>query len=159
MKNIFLLAAFSIMLFCSGCISYSYDGRSESVFTSADKVKYYTPENLPQQKYTVLGTASVSANYQDVSREKMIEKLKSEAASNGADAILITEQKVSPQHAASTPLFQTQFDYDDTSSSWRQINRDVDLNYGSAFGRTRQTTTGISTYRRVIKAEFLRFAR
>ena len=44
----------------------------------------------------MLGRAVVSGNYQQVTRDRMIAKLKSEAQKCGADAVLIVEQQVLP---------------------------------------------------------------
>ena len=48
------------------------------------------------------------------------------------------------------------FDYDDSSPSWRAIYRDVDLTYGNVRG-TPSDTGPIFRYRRVLKAEFLKY--
>ena len=48
------------------------------------------------------------------------------------------------------------FDYDDSSPSWRAIYRDVDLTYGNVRGTPSDTGT-LFRYRRIIKAEFLKY--
>ena len=48
------------------------------------------------------------------------------------------------------------FDYDDSSPSWRAIYRDVDLTYGNVRG-TPSDTGPLFRYRRVLKAEFLKY--
>lgn len=145
------------LILCGGCISYDYEGESAGTPTETEQVKVFTDSARIEQDYDVLGVATVSGNYQDVSREKMIDKLKSEAAKNGADAVLIVNQQVIPDKAAQNPVFHTQFDYDRTGDSWRQVSRDVDLNYGSVFDRSKSTSTEISTYSRIIRAQFIRY--
>ncbi len=146
-----------VLLAAGGCMSYDYEGESAGTPTEEEHVKVFTDSARITQNYQVLGVATVSGNYQDVSREKMIDKLKSEAAKNGADAVLIVNQQVIPGKAAQTPVFQTQFDYDSAQGSWNQVSQDVDLYYGSAFDRTKSVNTEISTYSRIIRAQFIRY--
>ena len=102
----------------------------------------------------------VSGSYQQVSRDRMIAKLKSEAQKCGADAVLIVEQQVLPEDMIRTGRqtgFFSAFDYDDTSRSWGELHRDVDMTYGS-IGKDpkKNPAPGIADYKRIIRAEFLR---
>lgn len=146
-----------LFLFCcillSGCVSYDYVG--EKLPEPALSVKVCTDSAaIPQKNYTVLGTATVSGNSQDISREKMIEKLVSEARECGADIVLITGHRVVPAATREVQEFSSSFDYDSSSSSWQQLNRDIDRNYGNV--RSRSQTESVSTYRRIIKAQFIK---
>lgn len=150
----------ALALLGGGCISYSYEGVSESEPTSS--VEVFADSSRIGKPYRVLGTATVSGNYQDVSRERMIDKLKSEAGECGADAILLVEQQVVPgeYQSGANPVFMTAYDYDDTSRSWSQIYRDVDQTYGRVEWRQSRSAgvgAGVMNYRRVIRAEFLKF--
>ena len=159
MKYFSLFAAVLAMLAACGCISYSYEGVCEP--ENSGDVAVFADSSKIGRSYTVLGTATVSGNYQDVSRERMIDKLRSEAASCGADAILIVEQQVLPGDVkrSAAPVFTTAYDYDDTSRSWSQIYRDVDQTYGRVEWRRRDAASGtVTSYRRVIRAEFLRYS-
>ena len=159
MKLFFALLCAALVFFVSGCVSYSYTGKagetpSENVAVFSDSAKIGRP-------YQVLGQAVVSGNYQQVSRDRMMEKLTSEARKNGADAVLIVEQQVLPRHVIANTGnkgFFTAFDYDDTNRSWGELYRDVDLTIGNIGKKPASAeNTGIAEYRRIIRAEFLRY--
>ena len=121
----------------------------------------------------MLGEATVSADYQDVTRDRMMKKLIGEAEKNGADAVLIVEQQVLPYGTVSSAQgrFMTAYDYDDTNQSWNQVYRDVDQRYSNLFNSSlqgiisrrgtsaaAQETVGAARgYRRIIRAEFLKY--
>lgn len=111
------------------------------------------------RSYRVLGQATASGDYRDVSRDRLLAKLKSEAESKGADAILITEQQVVSKSESRSvePRFNTAYDYDGETSNWRQIQRDVDLNYGQIRGSLEEVRTNAS-YIRILRAEFLKYS-
>ena len=166
------IAALALLALVSGCISYEYKGEkgdgpsaSVAVFMSSAKIR---------RTYQVLGEATVSGDYHEVSRDRMMAKLISEAEKTGADAVLIVEQQVLPYGTASGAQgrFLTAYDYDDTSQSWNQVYRDVDQRYSNLFNTTLQGvitrsgggSTGGSSgaaaargYKRIIRAEFLRY--
>ncbi|MCQ2379031.1 MAG: hypothetical protein MJ016_07505 [Victivallaceae bacterium] len=147
------LAAASAAL-CAGCISYHYEGESAAGPTDADELKIYTEVARVPRKYRVLGTATVSADYQQVSREQLIKKLRSEAAEHGANAILLVEQQVLPTDTAKVDIAgRRAIDNDMGSDSWRNIHTDVDGEYGNV----RKTPGTTTLYSRTIRAEFLRF--
>ena len=149
------LAAVAALVF-AGCVSYNYDGKIETPVKAAEDIRIYNNAESIGKTYTVLGTAVVSGNSQDVSRDRMIEKLRSEAHKCGATAILIIEQQLIPTGTSSgSQPFMTAFDYDDTSSSWRQIYRDVDQNFSNT-RRIRYNHTSSGSSRRIIRAEFIR---
>ena len=151
----FIMASAALLL--AGCVSYEYKGEkgeapssSVAVFMNAAKIK---------RTYQVLGEATVSADYHDVSRDRMMNKLISEAEKNGADAVLVVEQQVLPYGTGNSAQgrFMTAFDYDDTNQSWSQVYKDVDLRYGRLFGSGDAGTPGAQGYRRIIRAEFLKY--
>ena len=148
-------AAVAALVF-AGCVSYNYDGKTEPPVKAAKDIRIYNNAESIGKTYTVLGTAVVSGNSQDVSRDRMIEKLRSEAHKCGATAILIIEQQLIPTGTASgNQPFMTAFDYDDTSSSWRQIYQDVDQNFANT-RRVRYNQSSSGSSRRIIRAEFIR---
>ena len=153
-KSIVIFALLALFGFC-GCLSYDYEGDKAPSVTDSENIRVYTDKSHAPAGYRVLGKAQVSGSYQDVSRERMISKLKTEAADCGADAIIITEQQVLPEEGSTERLFQNSSDTDSSSGSWGQIANDVDVAYGSAFDRSKQTTTNISNYRRIIRAEYI----
>ena len=166
-------AAVSAAILLSGCISMEYTGEKLAPNPPDSKVAVYSDSAKIARAYQVLGTAKVSGNYQEVSRDRMIEKLRSEARKCGADAILIVEQQVIPGDlkVSRTPVFNTAFDYDDTNRNWSQLTRDIDQNFAAPEGKgialgNRVTVGGGSAsssagsannFRRVIRAEFLRY--
>ena len=143
-----------ILLF-SGCVSYEYTGSCTGKATTEVEV-FSEPAKITRQ-YRVLGTAVVSGNYQDVSREQLLDTLVKKAGQCGADAVLITEQQVQPTGEISRPLFDTVFDRDDTNPSWSQIDRDVDLVYGEIGKKNAPNIQTFNTYRRILKAKFLQY--
>ena len=164
------IAALALSLLAAGCISYEYKGESGgepttsvSVFLSAAKIR---------RTYQVLGEATVSGDYHEVSRDRLMNKLISEAEKNGADAVLVVEQQVLPYGSASSAQgrFMTAYDYDDTSQSWNQVYRDVDQRYSNLFNTSLQNVitrrsgspgaaggSGARGYKRIIRAEFIRY--
>ena len=164
------IAALALLLLAAGCISYEYKGESAgepstsvSVFMSVAKIR---------RPYQVLGEATVSGDYREVSRDRLMNKLITEAEKNGADAVLVVEQQVLPYGSASSAQgrFMTAYDYDDTSQSWNQVYRDVDQRYSNLFNTSLQNVitrrsdgsaatgnSGARGYRRIIRAEFIRY--
>ena len=137
MKYPVYLAA-AMLLLATGCVSYEYKGESGgdptvqvAVFMNSAKIR---------RTYQVLGEATVSADYQDVPRDRLMKKLIGEAEKNGADAVLIVEQQVLPYGTVSSAQgrFMTAYDYDDTNQSWSQVYRDVDQRYSNLFNSSLQ---------------------
>ena len=158
MKKYLSAAAAAVTLVLVGCVSYSYTG--EKAPAASTEAQVYTDSAKIDFPYQVLGKAVVSGSYQQVSRDRMIAKLKSEAQKCGADAVLIVEQQVLPEDMIRTGRqtgFFTAFDYDDTNRSWGELHRDVDMTYGS-IGKDpkKNAAPGIADYKRIIRAEFLR---
>lgn len=158
-KIIFAFAAAVLLFTWSGCISYSYSG--EKAAPAAEKAELFYDSGKINKKYNVLGTAVVSGDYMQISRDRMLEKLKYEARKCGADAILIIEHQVLPADMAAAGRksgFFTAFDYDDTNRSWGELYRDVDVNFGN-IGKSSASggSSGISGSKRIIRAEFLRY--
>lgn len=155
MKKI-LPAMLALAATLCGCISFEYDGTREPEPSAS--VKVFSDKAKIKQPFQVMGKAVVSGDYMDVSRDRLEEKLVSEAESVGADAVLITSQEVVRSAAGrnTNPLYMSSFDYDDSSPSWRAIYRDVDLTYGNVRGTPSDTGT-LFRYRRIIKAEFLKY--
>lgn len=151
-QAIFLLGCMTLL---TGCISFEYDGEAEA--DGPAEVAVYDNAANVRRAYRVFGRAAVSGDYSDVSRDRLLNKLKSEAEDRGADAILLTEQQVVPKSESRSvhSRFSTGADYDG-EGSLRQLRRDVDLNYGRYGGSLENVSTN-ARYIRVIKAEFLKF--
>ncbi len=155
-----LFCATLAALLASGCISVEYSGEKMPPREGNAKVAIFSDSAKITKAYSVLGTATVSGNYQDVSRDRMISKLREEAKECGADAILIVEQQVLPGSTSATgnPVFMTAFDYDDSSRNWSQLYRDVDRNFVNSNRNRSETTAGsANNFKRIIRAEFIRY--
>ena len=163
------VAALALLALVSGCVSYEYTGKSGDAPTSS--VAVFMNSGKIRRTYEVLGTAVVSGDYHEVSRDRLMNKLISEAEKNGADAVLVVEQQVLPYGSASGAQgrFLTAYDYDEVSSSWNQVYRDVDQRYTNLFNTTLQGmitrsgsggsngNTAARNYKRIIRAEFIRY--
>ena len=158
MKNLFSFAAIAVLL--CGCVNIEYSGTTAAVRETSNKIAVFTDSAKILRPYSVLGTAVASGNYQEVSRDRMIEKLCAKAAECGADAILIVEHQVrnDDNEAAANPTFMTAYDYDTTEGNWKQIYQDVDRNFVNTRRNKTTTTAGSANYfTRVIRAEFIRY--
>ena len=155
-----LFAAIAAALLNCGCISVEYTGEKLPPREDGAKIVVFSDSAKIGKAYSVLGTATVSGSYQDVSRDRMIRKLRDEAGKCGADAILIVEQQVIPGavSATSNPVFMTAFDYDDSNQNWSQLYRDVDRNFVNSRRNRSETTAGsANNFKRIIRAEFIRY--
>ena len=158
-------------LLLAGCVSYEYKGESGGAPT--ESVAVFMNSGKINRPYQVLGEATVAGDYQEVTRDRLMNKLVSEAEKSGADAVLIVEQQVLP-YGDSSPAqgrFMTAFDYDDNNQSWNQVYRDVDQRYSNLFnsslqglisrdgsgGAARKNVGTARGYRRIIRAEFLKY--
>jgi len=170
MRMRFGVAALALVLLAEGCVSYEYKGESGGEPTTG--VAVFMNSAKIRRTYQVLGEATVSGDYQEVSRDRLMSKLISEAEKNGADAVLVVEQQVLPYGSAGSAQgrFMTAFDYDESSQSWNQVYRDVDQRYDKLFNTslqnviTRRSGGGTSgggaaarSYKRIIRAEFLKY--
>lgn len=154
-----LCAAIAAMAL-AGCVSVEYSGEKLPPKDADSKVSVYTDSAKIARTYKVLGTATVSGNYREVSRDRMVEKLRSEARKCGADAILIVEQQVisDGDRVSGNPVFSTAFDYDEANGNWSRLTRDVDQNFANSNRNRTSTAAGsVNNFRRVIRAEFLRY--
>ena len=150
---------FAAVVFC-GCVNVEYDGKCASPVAKDVKIAVFTDSAKITRPYTVLGKATASGNYQEVSRDRMIDKLQEKAAECGANAILIVEHQVRADQEApvSTPAFTTALDFDETEGNWRQIYKDVDRDFVNTNRNRTSTTAGSSNnFTRIIRAEFLRW--
>ena len=158
MKISFVYAAiFAAVAFLSGCISFEYNGKCDAPADSEPVIVRNAAEI--KRKFTILGQAQVSGNYQDVSRDRMTAKLVSEAKKRGADAVIVVDELVIPKSQGTVSSgknrFATTFDADDDSRTWSQLSKDVDQDF--APGRKEDIEIGADVYIRQIKADFVKF--
>ena len=160
MRNLFLTVCSVFLLVLSGCISYSYEGKNTG--KESKNVTVFSETGKIKRPYIVLGKAVVSGGYQQVSRDRLVAKLVAEAKKCGADAVLIVDQQIIPDSMESTSGnggFFTAYDYDSSSRSWGELYRDVDVLIGN-IGQTAPAASGtgsVSDYKRVLRAEFIRY--
>ena len=147
---IFCAAALAVL---SGCISYEYDGKVSGTPTSTVEI-CTDASKLNMNEYSVLGTASASGDSVNYSRYELFEKLSGEAKKCGADIILVISHQVVPSSVGRADGINASFDQGDSNTSWQQIGRDMDTNYGNA--RNRGATESTGSYLRIVKAEFLK---
>lgn len=159
MKSLLTLICGTLLFVLSGCISYSYDGKSTGKLS--EKVTVFNEAGKIKRPYTVLGRAVVSGPYQQVSRDRLVAKLAAEAKKCGADAVLIVDQQILPDNiegSSGNGGFFTAYDYDSSSRSWGELYRDVDVVIGNIGQNSSAAGAGsVSDYKRVLKAEFLRY--
>lgn len=156
-KFLFLFGAI-LALFGAGCINVDYVGKT---FPPTTTVKVYQMNAKIRRPYEVMGKAYATAKYQDYSREEMMAKLEKRAEKSGANALLVTAYEIVPsgevredQLLDNSPINAWALD-DNSKSSWTRLNQDFDYGYGRVAGK--QISTDVRTYKRVIKAEFLRY--
>lgn len=144
------------MTLLAGCVNFQYDGGTEEPGT--EEVVVFSQADSIRSPYRVFGKATVSGDYTDISRDRLIAKLKSEAEAKGADAILITEQEVLPEPGSRSvePRFSVGADYDGDAGSMRLIQRGMDLTYG-CYRDPMENEIVNTRYLRVLKAEFLKY--
>ncbi|MBO5667500.1 MAG: membrane lipoprotein lipid attachment site-containing protein [Lentisphaeria bacterium] len=155
-----LLVILSAAAILSGCVSIEYTGKTVAAGESDTKIAVFTDSSKITRKYEVLGQATARGNYQEVSRDRMISKLRQKAAESGANAILIVEHQVISDldEASTSPAFMTALDYDETEGNWKQIYTDVNRDFVNTRRNRTSTTSGSANhFTRVIRAEFLRW--
>ncbi len=160
MRPILAIAAASVAVILTGCMSFEYDGEKLPPNAPAESIKVFRDSSAIPRPYRVIGSATVSGDYKDVSRERMIGKLSGKAADFGADAIIITRQGVVPvemfTQGRSPFVTQGQASGGGDGSSWESIYHDLNLGYDNV--RTpANTQITQSEYKRIITAEFIRF--
>ena len=148
MKKCFFYAMVMLCIL-PGCISYEYRRETSS---PEERITVYANGHTVTEDYRLLGTATVSGEYPEVSRQKLLDKLQEEARKAGANAVMIESEKILPyRRQPGHSYFYTDFDYDDMSRSWGMLYRDMNIN----FAGNSQTYT-LVTYRRLIRAKFLK---
>ncbi len=157
------VAAALLLAFLSvGCIHFFYEGET---FTPTENVAVYHDADKIPEKYTVIGKAVAYGNYQDVSRDRLEDKLVAEAEAKGADAILITALQVVPKGdaAGTAPIVRSmEATGAEHTYTFNQIQKDFDGGYGQTDRNLFNTapnppTPAVREYRRIVRAEFLRF--
>lgn len=150
---------FIVAMFC-GCVNIEYTGKTAEPRDNDVLIVIFTDPAKVGKKYTVLGEASASGNYREVSRDRMISKLRDKAAECGADAIIIKEQQVifDENKADNRGSFRSAFDQDNGPDSWKPFADSVDRDYvNTSRGRNANANGSNSCFTRIIRAEFIRY--
>ncbi|OGV36806.1 MAG: hypothetical protein A2020_03250 [Lentisphaerae bacterium GWF2_45_14] len=144
-------------LFClNACMQVDYKGE---IFQETDKVDVFKDKSKITAPYKIMGSATASGPYEKYPKEDMIKELKAKAMASGADAILITSYEVLPDDQVRGDQFYSDTvgkrTNDDSSDDLARIGQDFDKNYGQ-YGKA-DNSPEIRTYRRIIKADFLKY--
>ena len=155
-----MFAAGLTAVFAAGCVHFEYTGDTAPATDGAVKLvrKCANPEKKAAVK--CLGKAVAWGDYQDVSRDRLEERLKEEAAARGANLVLITADQVVPSGTVVQvdPMVRTMEAVSPNNSySMNQLQQDFDGGYGQAdfSGKSKNNGTVIRDYTRIIRAEFL----
>ncbi|MDD3153386.1 MAG: hypothetical protein PHS41_00855 [Victivallaceae bacterium] len=149
-------AAMVVCALLSGCMSFEYKGET---FPETESAKLYLSQAKAPAGYTVIGRAVVSGSYGDITRERMLKKLQSEAQLRGAEAVIVTGTQVIPDGKVVSvdPESNTLAAVSaDTTYSWNSMVSDFDGGYGE-IGKKQVGQGKVPRYLRVIRAEFVRY--
>ena len=158
MKKFLTGVAFAVLL--CGCINIQYNGKTAEKKADDILVTVYSNAEKVTRKYTVLGEAVASGNYQETSRDRMISKLREKARECGASAIIITEQKVVTDDNEKVPgsAFRSAFDQEGTPENWQTFARSVDREYVNTDRTVHNASSGSNrNMTRIIKAVFITY--
>ena len=152
-------AVLLVLLMICGCVRIEYTGKTAEPRNNDVLIVIFSDPAGVGKKYTVLGEASVSANYREVSRDRMIAKLRDKAAECGADAIIITEQQVvfDENKAGKQGAFRSAFDQNNGQDN-KPFADSIDRDYVNTDRSSRVNANGSnSCFTRIIRAQFIRY--
>ena len=157
-KSSLLMAVLSAVL-AAGCVSFQYEGEA---LPPVEQAKFYSSPTQLSEPYQVLGTAVASGAYQEVSIDRLKDRLLEEAARRGADAVLLLSNQVvrggSSLEEPGLRLAYTATGGTD-SGNLNQVSRDFDAGgYGQVnfSGEPQPPVGSVTNYRRVLKVQFIR---
>lgn len=143
-------------LFLNACMNIDYKGETLPATT---KVEIFTDKAKITKPFKVIGKAMASGPYDKYPLDEMKNALKEKAMESGADAILITSHEVLPDDQVRRDQFYSatvgKSVNDDSTDDISRIRQDFDKNYGQ-YGQSDKKSE-VRTYKRVIKAEFLKY--
>ena len=155
-----MFAAGLTAAFAAGCVHFEYTGETAPVTDAPVKLVRKCADSEKKAAVKCLGKAVAWGDYQDVSRDRLEERLKEEAAVRGANLVLITADQVVPSGTVVQvdPMVRTMEAVSPNNSySMNQLQQDFDGGYGQAdfSGKSKNNGTVIRDYTRIIRAEFL----
>jgi len=146
------------VLSMTACVQINYKGE---VFEETSKVDVFKDRAAVSQPYKIMGTASASGPYEKYSQEDIIKDLKEKAMASGADGIVITSYEVLPTDQVRKDQFLSGSSgravNDDSTDDLSRISQDFDNNYGQ-YGQ-KSNTSEVRTYKRFIKADFIKYCK
>ncbi len=157
----FLAGSAVLLALLAGCVHFEYEGKEEPALNAEARV--YRNLDLPLKDGRMLGKAVAWGGYQDVSLDRLEEKLKEEAAARGANMVCVTADQVIPGSMVVRvdPMIQTMETVNPGNMySLNQIQKDFDGGYGQAelFGKNakskEKSVAQVRDYKRIIRAEF-----
>ena len=157
MNRLIALVA-GLTLFAAGCVNFQYKG--EKFAPTEEANVYEDAKKIPEKKYLVMGHCVASGRYNDVTREKIYQRLQKEAEENGADAVLIDSYQIVPTGVSEDTLLGQDTvslwsEGSVTNSGWNQLYGDFDSYYGK-IGKEGKATVPQS-YMRIVRASFIKY--
>ena len=128
-----MFAAGLTAVFASGCVHFEYTGELAPATDAPVKMVRKCADPAKKAAAKRLGHASVWGNYQDVSRDRLEDRLKMEAAARGANLVLITADQVVPAGTVVQvdPMLRTMEAVSPNNTySMNQLQQDFDGGYG-----------------------------
>ena len=159
-KKLFILCSAIVML-TAGCLSVDYQGAS---YAPTENVKFYSTETKVPKPFDVMGKAVCSGNYINATKEDIVKKLITQAEAEGADAVLLHEYAIvvtgSLREAQLLNMNASNKIWGDAGkavSGWGELEKDFAVNYGTVGKKNSVSAPSTSSYRRIIRVEFLKF--
>jgi hypothetical protein len=159
-KKIFMLCSCVVVL-TAGCLSVDYQGET---YAPTENVKFYSTVKEVPEKFEIMGKAVCSGNYISTSKEDIVKEFIKQAEEKGADAVLLHEYAVVPAGSvreqqllnmnASNKIWG---DSGRAVSGWNELEKDFDVRYGTVGKKNSAPAPSTSSYRRIIRVEFLKF--
>jgi len=153
-----VFSAAAAFLFLNACMHVDYKGEE---LPATSKAEIFMDKSKITQPFKVIGNAMASGPYDKYPLDEMKKALKEKAMESGADAVLVTSHEVIPDDQVRRDQFYSatvgKSVNDDSSDDLSRIRQDFDKNYGQ-YGQS-DNKSEVRTYKRVIKAEFLKYCK
>ena len=164
MNKKMLMLCSCIVILTAGCLSVNYKSDTNEVYTPTENIKFYSTAAKVPEAFNVMGKAVCSGNYVSTSKEDIVKKLITRAEAAGADAVLLHEYAIVP---AGSVREQQLLDMNASHriwgeggravSGWSELEKDFAVRYGTIGKKNSGSAPSTGSYRRIIRAEFLKF--
>lgn len=153
-----------IAILTTGCISVDYKSDDNKAYTPTENIQFYSKAAKVPKDFEIMGKAVCSGNYINASKEDIVKKLILRAEAEGADAVLLHEYAIVP---AGSVREQQLLNINNSNkiwgeggravSGWSELEKDFAVRYGTVGKKKSESAPSTSSYRRIIRAEFLKF--